>query len=311
MSLIEEISTSLRIDTNFLFNAVEKDAKRVKISQIPKRNGRGFRKIYVAPKSHRIIQYYIISEYLGHISYHSAATAYTRGKNIKNNVQPHSKYTFLTKIDFKNFFPSITFSDIKNKLENIECTQSLLSNYEDIKLIKKTCFDQDGRLCIGYPISPVLSNIAMHGIDNEIEAILQDTYGYNEFSFTRYADDITIGVDKKGDGKNIVEAIDKILSETKSPKLSINSDKTRLYNRNVGNGIITGLRICQDGRVKLPRQKRDHIRLLLSLYAKGELNPEEHSTLLGLINYARSVDAEFATKLNMKFSEEIEKLKSN
>ena len=173
----------------------------------------------------------------------------------------------------------------------------------------ETCLSDEGYLRVGYPISPFIADIAMREIDQEIAKYLEEKFQEGTFSYSRYADDLVIGFDEKC-GKEIEIAISEIIEKRDHPKLSINHSKTRYFNRNVGNAIVTGVRICQDGRLTLPKQFKDDLRFRLSLLNKGNLANEELSSLEGCLNHCRDIDPSFYTKLQTRYFKSIAELKN-
>ena len=85
-----------------------------KVYQIPKRgkDKREKSRIIAQPsKELKFIQKYVIENYFSILPVHPSALAYKKGTSIKKNAVAHSKSSFLLKMDFKNFFPSIKPAD--------------------------------------------------------------------------------------------------------------------------------------------------------------------------------------------------------
>ena len=85
---------------------------RYKTYPIDKRNDKGKRYISQPSKDLKIIQRYVLENFLNErLEIHDAAKAYRRKINIIDNARPHLKNGYLLKMDFKDFFPSLTGSD--------------------------------------------------------------------------------------------------------------------------------------------------------------------------------------------------------
>lgn len=126
--------------------------------------------------------------------------------------------------------------------------------------------------------------------------------------YTRYADDITVSVQNRGFKDEVVAIVEKALAEAEGPRLMINPKKTRFGSKASGNAFVTGIRICQDGRLTLHRKYKDHVRLLLSLQQKGELSIEQRPSIRGHLNYCAFADPPFFTKLSNKYVDLIDAL---
>lgn len=109
-------------------------------------------------------------------------------KNIYSNALQHLGNNFMLNADFEDFFHQITISDVatlfKSSLFNFD-------NYTAHSLAKLCCYK--GRLPMGAPTSPVLSNLFCIGFDNEIEHWASS----KNINFTRYVDDLTLSSNAK------------------------------------------------------------------------------------------------------------------
>lgn len=76
-----------------------------------------------------------------------------------------------------------------------------------------------------------------------------------------------------------------------------------------GSTLITGLRINQQGNVRVHANYRDHVRLLLKHYSAGKLNAEESQKLIGHLAYLENVDPKLFTRLSFKYFLDISKLR--
>ncbi len=100
--------------------------------------------------------------------------AFLPNKNCVTNAEQHIGFKYNLSVDIENFFDSIKPCHVDKKIpENI---------IED-------CFIDDAPRQ-GLPTSPLISNIALIEIDNEI--IARVSKFTDDFVYTRYADDISI-----------------------------------------------------------------------------------------------------------------------
>jgi RNA-directed DNA polymerase len=222
--------------------------------EIDKRTPGQKRRIAQPAREVKALQYWVISNFLNQFPVHPAATGYRQGKNIANNALPHAKGRFLLKLDFKDFFPSITDRDLRQFL----ASSAAQVKAHEIEILAKILFwNPKGKpqmcLAIGAPSSPLLSNVLLHGFDGEVAAFC-DELGVK---YTRYADDMSFSANSSNllaDAEQMVTALCEI---TDSPHLNLNLAKTVRVSKKKSRRV-TGLVLTNDGQVSLGRdQKRN------------------------------------------------------
>ncbi len=315
MDIKKKISTDLDIPSDLIDEAVAVSRSQVKKFYINKRGGNSRRAIYQPAKKIKTIQYWLMASVFKELPVHPSSAAYIKGKSILSNARRHRKNRYFLKMDFKDFFPSIKWRDFRPIIRawhEKETPDWKLTIYAE-NLIRQTCFYLNDSLPIGYPSSPMISNAVMFAIDDDIANLLSDRDKYGNVIYTRYADDLVISTDKKHVCDDVYKAINKIIKKTKSPKLSLNPEKTKVGSSTSGSALVTGLRIYSNRHITITihRKHKDHIRLLLSLYKKKKLEQEEQRSLLGHLAYVRHVAPQFYSKLQNKYFKEIEELKLN
>ena len=103
---------------------------------------------------------------------HSSAAAYIRGVKtpLLVNAEKHSRYPYTLRIDFTDFFPSITPNDLIEIVRDTEKYKNITG--EDEEYIANSLFVRSPSghvgLAIGAPSSPLISNIVMYRIDEEL-----------------------------------------------------------------------------------------------------------------------------------------------
>lgn len=237
--------------------------------------------------------------------------AYRDGVSILHNAEKHRSNRFFLKMDLENFFPSISFDDfipiVRSWHRKSNPEWILDAECED--MIRRICFYKNDRLAIGYPSSPIISNIVMAEFDSKVTTLISDSK-YGKVIYTRYADDLVFSTEKKGACLEIRKEIIDLIQGTSSPNISVNHSKTKLGSSTGGSASVTGLKICSGGHITIHRKQKDHIRLMLSLYKKGNLDQEEENSLLGHLSYCHYVAPDFYTKLSKKYFKEIYDLRS-
>ncbi len=311
MSVKQIISDDLRVPLSLIDDSIASARKHVKKILIKKADG-SYRTVYQPSVKLKTIQYWLIHNIFNQISIHSASLAYIKDKSILDNAILHKNSRFFLKIDLKDFFNSIEFNDLIKRVDIWHESFSTRWKYDhELKeLIRLSCFYKDNRLAIGYPSSPIISNIVMYDFDTKVIEAISDVSRFGKVVYTRYADDMIFSTDKVGASNDLLKLITKIISECKSPNIQINSAKTRLASSSGGSASVTGLKICPNGHITVHRNQKDHVRLLLSLYRKHKLDKGEVASLLGHLSYIRHVDASFYTKLHQRYFKEINEMRA-
>lgn len=162
--------------------------------------------------------------------------------NIVANASYHVGKKYLLNIDLKDFFPGITAKRVQDVFQSdVFCFNDQIS----IALTLLTTFQ--GRLPVGSPTSPVISNFVCQQLDTELISYCQ-SYG---LTYSRYADDLTFSSDDPFTASilnDIEEKITKI-------GFVINSKKTRLTSMN-RKQTVTGITVNQKVNVDRKLLKR-------------------------------------------------------
>lgn len=310
MQIKDAISKDLGVPISLIDEALLSARTQVKKIYIKKRNGTN-REILQPSKKLKTLQYWLLANLFKKLPVHNSAVAYLDGISILHNAKRHSEQRYFLKMDLNNFFPSIRYTNVIPLIESWHksSTPSWNLDNEAKNLIRLSCFFKGDILPIGYPSSPVISNVVMYQFDEGITTLVSEKDRYGECIYTRYADDLVFSTDKKGACIDLLKDVTAFIDSMSSPKISVNKSKTKLGTSTGGAASVTGLKICSDGHITIHRKQKDHIRLLLSLYSKGILKNEEHNSLLGHLSYCHYVAPAFYSTLLKKYFIEIKKLR--
>lgn len=212
--------------------------------RIPKKNG-SFRQIEdPAPalkKVLRKVNHYLQAHYyfLRPTCVHGFCISpkHTENRNILSNAQAHANSTFLLNIDLKDFFHQVS----EKRVGKILVRQFPLMNEELVDLLGRLC-TRKGRLPMGAPTSPALSNFACLKMDAELEAVAY----HCGWTYTRFADDLSFSADRP------ISVTDEYLIRPVLTRYGfmINEEKVRRYGADEEK-IVTGLHI-RNGEIFLP-----------------------------------------------------------
>jgi hypothetical protein len=310
MEIIDYISQHTKIAPESLEIVLANSRSSVRHIGFSKRDGT-LRRAYQPDKKTKLIQYWLIHNIFSKMPVHECAMAYKPGASILKNAAKHKGNKYVLKVDFSNFFPSIHFNDLLPYVlewhHDVE-PRWILSG-KAINLIRLVCFYAGDRLPIGYPTSPIISNIVMYKFDEAlITFIKSNETKFGKVTYTRYADDLIFSTLKKGGCAALLDGFQYFLSKLKSPSLTINENKTKLCSIGGGSGIITGLRLCYDGHIAVHRRYKDRVRFLLSLHGKNALRPEQIAELSGHLQFIKSVSPQLISRFAMRYSDIISSL---
>ncbi len=309
--LVELISSELNVERSVISKALEKSHINFKLIKIRKPSG-GLRTLMQASSELKLIQSWININIISALPISNIATAFHSGASILVNAGMHKNSLYSVRVDLSDFFPSIRSADLIGIFKKSNTYINELSIHDDFEfLIKKACFNINDELPIGYLTSPAISNAVMFEIDHLLTSSLKSNSSiFGDSVLSRYADDFIFSSDKRGSCKEFVSMIRDTLESTCSPNLKVNEKKTRYMSRKGGSTMITGLRINNDSEVGIHANYRDHVRLLLKLFSRGELREDDIEPLRGHIAFIRTADPGFFTKISFKYYEEIERLRN-
>ena len=184
-----ELASLLDLDKRKLLLTARKP--KYQVYKIPKRSG-GQREIENPDKHLKNIQnrlnQYLQSVYFfekspaayGFVMNEKGATSDRR--DVLWNARKHLAKDYLLNVDLKDFFHYITQTDVRRIFlsKPFRFNPKLCTTIGQLTTYK-------GRLPMGTPTSPVLSNFACLDLDNELLKLAR----YYNWVFTRYADDMT------------------------------------------------------------------------------------------------------------------------
>lgn len=239
------------------------------------------------------IQKIIKERILDKLEFSDAVMGFIPGKSHLTNAREHLKKDFLINVDIQDFFPSVTFYQIRaiyRKLGysgEISSVLALLTTKPiatKIKIHTKTLFSfSDNRsLPQGACTSPILSNLVLSKIDVQ----LIDRSISLGYKYSRYADDLTFSTGKSA--KNKMQMLYTIHKTLELHKFKANPQKTKLLGKNNSQNV-TGI-VINSGNLNIPRSWRKNLRAAVHQF-QYITDPEEKANqltkLLGCVNYLK------------------------
>lgn len=299
--VLEHIARDTGIRIEYLERVVRSASHRYKQYYIAKRAG-GYRSILHPAKEVKVLQRWVARRLLSQLPIHSSAFAYRVGKDCAAMARLHVDRKYLLRVDFKDFFPSITGGDIANILTG-RCfalgTGQLALDPYDVFVIRKIVCRND-RLVIGAPSSPVLSNAIMYEFDRQ----WNDRCCRSGVLYTRYADDIYMSTNAPNALPSIYEDFLRCVSELREPRLQVNREKT-VFSSDNRRKMILGLIVTPTHTISLGRAKKRAVRSLVHRILSGNASAAEISYAAGFFAYTQAVEPQFLFRLERKFGVDI------
>lgn len=293
---IGTIARAVRLSARDVVRIISYGPRRYRIYTIPKRSGAGDRTIAQPSKPLKIIQRYLVSEYLEKLKVSSAAQAYRKGRNIRTNAEVHARSRVIMKLDFENFFHSIIPVDLISRLPaDIKEDQTLLKIFE----LSLFWLDPSSkRLClaIGAPSSPIVSNCVMFEFDEAVKEIVTPI-GVN---YTRYADDLTFSGERIETLESVEREVRRLLANTRSPVIRLNERKRGIYTRGMKR-MITGVKVTPKGAISIGRERKRLISSFVFRASIKKLSKDQLIVTQGWLAFANTVEPEFLDRLRKKY----------
>lgn len=282
---IYALSGDLGVSPKLLYSLSNRISKHYHTIAIPKKNG-GYRRLSVPDDALKYVQRRINKVLLCYMPSSPYAMAYEYGRGILDNARPHSNKNYILKLDIDDFFGSIKYSQVKEKV----FTSKHFS--ENLRvLLSQLCYNGEG-LPQGAATSPKIANLILKDFDRRIGSWCAK----RNITYTRYCDDLTFSSDSKLGG-----VYKFVRDELFKEGFLINKDKTVFINSNYRQQV-TG--IVVNNSPKIPTEYTKRIRQEIYYCQKfgikehlehicSDKSAEEYTaSLLGRINYVLSVNAD-------------------
>ncbi|RKX65764.1 MAG: hypothetical protein DRP42_04255 [Tenericutes bacterium] len=201
---------------------------------VPKKSG-GMRLIENPAKELKEVQREILDKILSHIKIDGAAHGFVENRGIFTNAAHHVGKVCVVNLDLKDFFHTVITDRIIKELSRFVKTPQAITELCTYK----------GRLPMGSPASPCISNIVSVILDRKLGALARK----HDAVYTRYADDITFS---SKTNKTLPNLIPKAHSFIKGEGFELNYKKIQIM-RTGSKQIVTGLVVNE--KVNVPRAR--------------------------------------------------------
>ncbi len=204
------------------------------------------------------------------------------GRSIIDNASFHLSQPAIVTLDIEDCFPSIGHRKIYYVWRNqLRCSPDVAS-----VLTRLTTFRY--RLPQGSPVSPVLCNLALQPLADDISSYAKK----QKLNFSLYMDDITLS----GSAQLARNAIDFVIRRVNGYGYKINSEKICVMDSNESQKV-TGISANQ--KPSIQRKKIEELRLEILELGKvaNEASSHELNSIWGKINHVKNVNLKKGLKL--------------
>jgi len=293
--IIERMTQELSLPANHVARLVKTASYQYKQYPIAKRGG-GVRTICHPSRRLKALQKWLLANVVATWPVHRAATAYRKGHTIMDNAVAHLSSQFLLRMDMAQFFPSLSVDDMVT-YRDLHPAVFVDWSQQDFDWLCRLTF-RFGRLTIGAPTSPAISNALCFDLDVTLEALCQ-TRGV---SYTRYADDLFFSSNEKGVLTEMEGEVKRVVASMPLPSsLRINDDKSR-HSSKKGARRVTGIVLGSDGKVYVGRHVKRKVKA--QVHRLNSLASTDRASLAGTISYITGFDPAFMNTLVQKYGHE-------
>lgn len=214
-------------------------------------------------------------------------------RSTHTNALPHVGARNLQKFDIREFFTSIRTAQVQLALR-------AAGFGPDAAAILSRLVSCDGRLPLGARTSPRISNLVLMSFDEDMTAMAAEL----GLVYTRYADDLSFSAKQPFDVSGEVEAA------LASNGFELNNEKTKTFK--YGQPMfVTGLAVSDGQQPRLRKRFKATLRREFYFVEKyglgghadaiGKERQRVASRMMGQFHYAKSIEPEFAAKLEANY----------
>lgn len=287
----------LMLSSHELVRLIARAPHAYKVYTIAKKSG-GLRTIAQPARETKVLQRWLMYKVFEKLPVHPCSTAYKTNSSIKDNARVHCGNSYISKFDFKDFFSSIMFDDLRRFLT--EALEGKLSEADISDISRVSCIKYKGttKLClsVGAPSSPVLSNVIMYSFDTRV----YDWCTERGVAYSRYADDLTFSTNVKGLAADLQPMLINLLRDLPYPNLRLNDKKTVHVSKKFQRRI-TGIVINNEGAISLGRERKREISVMIHKYSSQQLVRDDVFRLQGLLGFANDVEPSFIVSMSKKY----------
>jgi RNA-directed DNA polymerase len=327
---LEHLGHLIDVNSEILRRFVERRDDFYRVFRVKKRPRPGWgaapprasRTICVPSPALMHTQRWIAQNILNAVDPHPASFAFAPGRSLLDAASRHAGCSWLIKLDLRNFFEAISERRVYRVFRQLG--YGVLISFELARICTRSPAasaigsgalapglpypaQPQGFLPQGAPSSPMLANLAVRRLDDRLQALADA----KRWVYTRYADDLAFSTNRLSTRPQAA-AIAREAKEVRAFGLICNESKTAVIPPGARK-IMLGVLIDRF-RPKLTRAFRNNIETHLYALSNPKIGAAAHLRsrgfssvigmrrhIVGLIAFAKQVDAPYAQKLNSTF----------
>jgi RNA-directed DNA polymerase len=257
-------------------------------------------RVISAPRARlKAAQHWILGHILDRVALAEPAHGFRAGRSIVSNAAPHVGAALVINVDLRDFFPTVTYRRVRGlfrKLgygEEVATVLALLCSEPETttaSLDGVTYYVARGErhLPQGAPTSPAITNLLCRRLDARLAGFARK----HGFTYTRYADDLTLSA--RDPGADIGAALAVLHKVARAEGWEVHPDKVRVQrqgSRQEVTGVIVNERLGVDRRVL--RRFRALLHQIGKTGPAGKHwngNPDVLGAAAGFASFVRMVD---------------------
>lgn len=232
---------------------------------MPKKTG-GKRLISAPMPDLKAAQEWVLHNILYKVPVHDVVNGFYPKKSILTNASPHLGKDTVINIDLKDFFPTVTYRRVKGLFRSLGYSERISTilglicteaNTQQVTLDDQNYYiaASERHLPQGAPSSPAITNLLCRKLDARLQGLAKKY----QFTYTRYADDMTFSCDQEGQ-EGIKAFLANIRRVVKEEGFYIHPDKLRIM-RKGARKEVTGIVVNE--KPNITRKQLDRFRALI------------------------------------------------
>ncbi len=265
----------------------------------------GFRAISAPKPQLKRLQYWILENILNKVAVSQEAHGFVSNKSIVTNAMPHIGKAVVINCDLENFFPTLGYPRVKGLFRSlgysaeVATVLAILTTEAETKEVlldgeKLYLYTGKRYLPQGSPASPMITNLICRKLDKRMVGIAKTL----DFTYTRYADDMTFSSDAYG---NINKMMFWIRGITQEEGFILHPNKTKIMKKG-SRHEVTGVVVNEKLSIN-SRELKKFRALLYQIEQEGIEGKTWHgksenlmASVWGYANFIKMVDADKGAK---------------
>jgi len=262
---LADVCSRLGISIDALLDVTQHSARYYTKFERPKRKG-GTRTISASIGRLKAFQRLALDGILSQFPMPEHVHGCVKGRSAVTNAKLHIKKDVVINVDLCDFFNTVSFDTVSEMF-----AKHFLFDEQAAEVFARLTV-VGGGLPQGAPTSPAIANIAALELDASIMRICREALTSDEFTYSRYVDDITIS-----GGARLVELLAKIYETIEQHGFVPNTKKTTILRR-TNRQSVTG--VVVNDHPSVPKTILRRVRQ--QIYYCNKFGIKEHCESLGI-----------------------------